>query len=123
MKPLTHCPGCGTHLIKKTIPEHLNHMIYENCEARCPIDYFQYYRSSYDDKNVEYITFNTPRDKFNLYVYFDHYLYKNIVHVYSNAELKKHGMASPMLVINSSMIDVYKLDNLEEKLSTLALFV
>lgn len=120
--PLTYCPGCGAPLIKKTIPEHLNSMKYENCSARCNIDYFQYYRNSYDEE-VEYITFNTPSGKFNLYVYYNHYIYSNIVHVYSDAELKKNGIASPILVLDSSMINVYELDKLEEKLSTLSLFV
>lgn len=123
MKPLTHCPWCTAPLIKKTIPEHLNHTKYENCSVRCNVDYFQYYRNSYEEEHVEYITFNTPRKRFNLYIYFDHYLYKNIVHVYSEAELKKYGVASPMLVLDSSTIDIYKLDKLEEKISTLALFV
>ena len=122
MKPLTHCLHCQAPLIDKTIPEHLNCLKYQNCKDRCVVDYFQYFDKSYQEENVTYITFNTPQNKFNLYVYFDCYGYKNIAHIYSNLVLKSKGIASPIMMLPSNQIDLSNLDKLEEKLSTLALF-
>ena len=94
MKPLTHCPHCQAILIKKTIPEHLNSLKYENCSARCVVDYIQYYDKSYQEEEIQYASFGTPDDKFNVYYYTKHDAHPtNLVHVYSNRELKKNGIA------------------------------
>lgn len=93
-----------------------------HCQARCAVDYFQYFAQSYEDENLQYISFNTPHDKFHLYAYFKFFTYKNIAHIYSRAELKNKGTASPILKLPADQIDLSKLDSLEERLSTLVLF-
>lgn len=125
MKPLTRCPNCDAPLVKKTIPEHLNPLKYENCSARCTVDYFQYYKGSYDEPEVDYIHFNTPNNKFGIYMYFDSCMYKNLAHVYSNATTRKYGYSSPILTLplDTYKLDVTKMAALYEKISTLSLFV
>jgi len=125
MKPLTHCPHCKAPLVKKTIPEHLNPLKYENCSARCVVDYFQYYKTSYDDPELEYITFNTPDDKFSVYQYFDNWIHKNQSLVYANETTRKYGSSMPILwlPLDKYPLDVTKMDELYEKISTLSLFV
>lgn len=122
MKPLTHCISCKSVLVRKTIPEHLNNSKYENCSSRCLVDYFQYYENSYDQE-IAYISFNTPKNKFYVYVYFDHWSYLNIAHIYSQLEMNLNGVASPILKLHKNLIDLNDLDKLEEKLSILANFV
>lgn len=122
MKPLTHCPHCASVLIKKDIPEHLNSGKYTHCQTRCTVNYFQYFAQSYEDENLQYISLKTPQDKFNMYVYFNDCVYKNIAHIYSMAELKNRGTAFPILTLPADQIDLSKLDRLEERLSTLVLF-
>lgn len=125
MKPLLYCPGCNSSLIKKTIPEELNPFKYENCPIRCVVDYFQYYKKSYEETEVDYINFNTLDNKFHVYIYFDHYMYKNLIHVYSNATLRKYGIASVMLKLplDKYPLDVSNLQSVNEKIATLALFI
>lgn len=125
MKPLTHCPHCQAPLIKKTIPEHLNRLKYENCSVRCDVDYFQYYKNSYDELELEYISFNTPDVRFHVYMYFDNYWTANMIYVYSNAATKKNGSSMPILKLplDTYKLDVTKLDALQEKISTLSIFV
>lgn len=124
MKPLTHCPHCKSILVKKTIPEKYNNAKYENCSKRCEIDYFQYYDKSYEELEPQYISFYTPDKKFSLYYYTKHNNYlSNLVNVYSQAELHKHGKALPFITLKDFIIDFDNLENLQKKLSIYAVFV
>ncbi len=126
MKPLTHCPHCQALLVKKTIPEHLNPMKYENCSKRCVVDYFQYYKYSYDEPEIDYVQFNSSDNRFSIYLYFSTSAwYPNTAHIYSNATTKKYGTSMPILKLplDKYKLDVSKLEELEEKISTLSLFV
>jgi hypothetical protein len=125
VKPLTHCPHCQAVLVKKTIPEHLNRMKYENCSERCVVDYFQYFKQSYDELEVDYITYNTPDDKFHIYTYFNHGMYQYFSHIYANETTKKYGKSSPILTLpwDKYPLDVTNLKAVNEKISTLSLFV
>jgi hypothetical protein len=123
MKPLTHCPGCQSELIKKTIPEELNHTKYENCSKRCTVDYFQYYDKSYEDSEIQYASFRTPDDKFSLYYYTNHGAYPSkTVHIYSQQELHVRGRAMPIIRLKDFTIDFDNLEKLQEKLGIYALF-
>lgn len=118
MKPLTHCPYCKSPLIKKTIPEELNPTKYENCSERCIVDYFQYYQTSYEDKEIQYASFATPDGKFHVYYYTDHWAYPiNTLHVHSEAELEKYGISSPCLILDNFTVDFDELEKLQQKLS------
>ena len=125
MKPLTHCPWCQAPLIKKTIPEEFNRMKYENCSKRCAVDYFQYYKSSYEESAVDYITYNTPDDRFSIYTYFDHGMYKYLSHIYANETTRKYGRSSPILKLplDKYPLDVTDIKAVHQKISTLSLFV
>ena len=125
MKPLTRCPGCDAPLIKKTIPEQFNRLKYENCSKRCTVDYFQYYKVSYDEPEVDYVSLQTPDDRFGIYIYYDHDMYKNLVHVYSNATTEKYGISSPILKLSLEKypLDLTNIKSISDKISTLALFV
>lgn len=125
MKPLTRCPHCEAPLIKKTIPEEFNLMKYENCKARCVVDYFQYYKLSYNEIEVDYITYNTPNKKYNVYTYFNHWMYKYLSHVYANVLTETYGISSPILKLpyDTHPLDVSDLEKIQDKISTLALFV
>src|SRR5271157_4105713 len=107
MKPLTNCPYCDAPLVKKPIPEHLNHTKYKNCSKRCVVDYFQYYTGSYEDEELEYISVNTPDDEFSFYYYINYGAHppKTIL-AYSNLELKKHGLAMPFVYLYDFTLDV-----------------
>lgn len=123
MKPLTHCPHCHCILVKKDIPEEFNNMKYENCRDRCVVDYFQHYDQSYDEPELQYVTFNTPDGKFSLYYYTKHHAYSiNLVHVYSEVALDKNGWAFPFIVLKDFHIDFDNLHKLQEKLSIYAVF-
>ena len=106
-------------------------MKYENCSKRCVVDYFQYYKQSYDEVEIDYISFNVPNQKFGVYIYFDHPIrlddgvHTNIALVYSQDTLKKYGRAMPILrlPLREYPLDVTKMDQLYEKISTLSLFV
>jgi hypothetical protein len=103
--------------------------------------YHQYYPSSFEDKELRYITFDTGR--FNVYVYFETGFYPNIVHFYSHKEMELHGKAMP--VVNNlpsdripiqELVDIVEanpgydhttqvrewLNKVDEKLHLLALF-
>ena len=126
MKPLKNCPWCQAPIIKKTIPEELNCLKYDNCSARCKVDYFQYYKSSYEE-DVEYIAFNTSNEKYHLYSYFDApswsgVSYKDMTHIHITADLKKNGTSMPLLRIKNFQIDLSNLEKLEEKISLYVLF-
>jgi hypothetical protein len=124
MIPLTHCPHCQSLLVKKTIPEHLNPTKYENCSKRCVVDYFQYYNKSYEETELEYVSLYTPDHKFSMYYYTKHHMYPaNLVHVYSQAEIKKHGRAMPLITLKDFQIDFNNLEDLQDKLSLYATFV
>lgn len=124
MKPLTHCPHCKSILIKKTIPEDKNPMKYENCSERCVIDYFQHYDQSYEEPELQYISAYTPDRKFSFYYYTKHYAYPpNLVHVYSQVEMEKHGRAMPLITLKDFIIDFDNLEKLQEKLAIYALFI
>lgn len=125
MKPLTNCPYCDAPLVKKTIPEHLNPTTYQNCSKRCVVDYFQYYTDSYEDEELQYVSMNTPDNKFNFYYYTNHGAYpRNTIHAYSNLELKKHGRAMPFVELHNFDLHVNKegLEKFQEKLSTYMIF-
>lgn len=100
-------------------------MKYENCSARCVVDYFQYYKQSYDELEVEYITYNTPNKKYSVYTYFDHWMYQHISHVYANILTETYGKSSPILYLpyDKYPLDVTDLQKTQDKISTLALFV
>jgi hypothetical protein len=89
------------------------------------VDYFQYYKESYDEPELAYINFNTPNEKFHVYMYFDMFGHKNLAHIYSNATTKKYGKSSPILELSLDKykLDVTKMAELYEKISTLSLFV
>ena len=125
MKPLIYCPHCQAPLIKKTIPEEFNPMKYENCSARCVVDYFQFYRDSYDELEVAYITYNTPNKKYSVYTYFNHDMYQYLSHVYANILTKTYGHSMPILrlPLDKYPLDVNDLQKIQDKISTLALFV
>jgi hypothetical protein len=124
MTPLTHCPHCQSPLQKKTIPDQLNHLKYENCSKRCAIDYFQYYDKSYLEPELQYVSIYTPDRKFHLYYYTKHYMYPvNLVHVYSQAEMKKHGRAMPLITLQDFHIDFNNLTDFQNKLSLYATFI
>ena len=101
-------------------------MKYENCSERCVVDYFQYYKKSYDEPELEYITYNTPDDKFHIYTYFgDHWMYKNLSHIYANETTRKHGSSMPILKLplDKYPLDVTDIEAVHKKIATLALFV
>jgi hypothetical protein len=123
MKPLTHCPHCQSPLVKKTIPEEFNNSKYENCSKRCVVDYFQYYRDSYEEQELQYISAYTPDKKFSFYYYTNCRLYPhNLVHVYSQAEMDKHGVAMPLITLKDFTIDFDNLERFQQKLAIYAVF-
>lgn len=125
MKPLTHCPYCSEPLIKKTIPEHLNPLKYEYCSKRCEVDYFQYYANSYEDTELQYISMDTPDNKFNYYYYLDRAPYPaKTIYAYSTLELKKNGTAMPFIKLYDFdlTMDRESLEKFQEKLSIYILF-
>lgn len=112
-------------LIEKNIPEHLNHTKYKHCNQRCVVDYFQYYATSYEDEELQYVSMDTPDDKFNFHYYTNHGAYpKNTLLAYSNLELKKNGRAMPFVTLKNFQLDVSKegLEKFQEKLSIYMLF-
>lgn len=127
MKPLTTCPGCQAPLIRKTIPEHLNCLKYENCSERCVVDYFQYYDKSYDEPELKYIHYNTPDNVFSVISHFDNdfYSFKNVSYIYSNATTKKYGFSSPILTLpmDKYPLDVTDIKAVHQKISVLSTFV
>jgi len=124
MKPLTHCPYCKAPLIKKTIPEEFNPFKYENCNKRCTVDYFQYYTQSYDEPELYYITFYTPKDLFHIYTYFkpSFSIKAGTTNIYSNAITEKHGTSLPVFTFQDFKYDLNNLEKLEEKLNIWMLF-
>lgn len=99
-------------------------MKYENCSKRCVIDYFQYYEKSYEDVELQYISCYTPERKFHFYYYTNHFMYpKNLVHIYSQEEMKRNGIASPLITLKNFHIDFNNIKDFEEKLSIWSVFV
>jgi hypothetical protein len=116
MKRLTACPYCHSPFTSRKVS---TYWYKQYCQRRCAMDYFQNFNAE-DDEEIGYITFNTKN--FNLYVYYNRWDYKNIAHIYSSAELAERGKASPILKLPADKIDIYDLEALDIKLSTLALF-
>lgn len=100
-------------------------MKYENCSERCVVDYFQHYKRSYDETEVEYITYNTPDDRFHIYTYFNHGMIKYFSYIYANETTRKYGQSSPILKLpwDKYPLDVTNIKTVHEKISTLSLFV
>lgn len=100
-------------------------MKYENCSVRCIVDYFQHYKSSYEETELDYISYYTPDDKFHIYTYFNHDMYKYLSHIYANETTRKYGRSSPILRLpmDKYPLDVTNLKAVHEKISTLSLFV
>lgn len=101
-------------------------MKYEHCSKRCIVDYFQYYRNSYEETELENVNFNSSDDRFSIHLYFENSAwYPDTALIYANATTKKYGKSSPILwlPLATYKLDVHNLPALEEKISTLSLFV
>jgi hypothetical protein len=84
------------------------------------MEYRQYFTNSFQDTELQYITFSTQH--FHISVYFSHNPCANQALIYSKAELSSKSFAGPMFTLSADKIDIYHLPELDRKLQTLALF-
>lgn len=117
MKPLTHCPYCKAAIQRPTLQGRLYQ---ELCAGRCKNLYAQYYNESFDEPEIAYCSFYTKH--FSANVHFKDRLFPYVTNIYSLQELHKNGVASPILRIPTSRINIYDLDALDKKLSSLVYF-
>lgn len=117
MKPLDHCPYCKATIYR---PPLQGRLFQEYCSKRCKNFYAQYYNDKFDEPEIAYCSFYT--EHFILNVHFKDRLFPYVTNVCSLQELHKNGVASPILKIPTDRINIYDLDALDKKLSSLAYF-
>lgn len=77
MIPLTKCPGCQGPFKQIKQNEYWHQEI---CDNRCPLLYQQFHQHNFEDNEIGYFTFNTK--DFGVYVYIDHFGYKDKIILY-----------------------------------------
>jgi hypothetical protein len=110
MIPYTQCPGCQGPFRR------INHnkgWHQELCENRCPLDYSQFHQTSYDDNEIGYITFELQ--DFYVYVYFNHFGYKDVIYIYHQVFPRGESVQGPAFIIPRFEIDWNKLEQYNER--------
>lgn len=137
MKPLLNCPYCGSCL-KYHKYVHTWYSTY--CSDHCVMEYHQNFFGTpeQDEKDWELAYIKLDTAHFFMDIYFEKGYYPHRTYVYSRAEMDLHGKAMPILKLPNSKIDIATLEtfgvpftdlavkkwlkDLDDKLSTLALF-
>ena len=89
------------------------------CDKRCELEFSQHFLGG-QEENVSYICVSTQN--FDLYVYYETGYYPGTTYVYSKAEMKRNGKASPLIILPYNTIDFFKLEKLDQKLLILSPF-
>lgn len=118
MKPFTSCPGCQSSLYDY---KYNDKWYGQGCAKRCDLQFHQHFKClPQEATEIDYYQLTLKR--FYMYVYLNCYGYVNQTFVYSNAELKKYGIASPIMKLPYANLDLSDFQKLDEKLHLLVLF-
>lgn len=110
MIPLTKCPGCQGPFrrIKQNEGWHQ-----ELCDNRCHLDYSQYHQTSFEDNEIGYFTFDLP--DFFVYVYINHFGYKDKIYLYHQEFPRGESTQPPFMILERFEIDWNNLNQYNER--------
>ena len=124
MKPFKQCPGCQGRLVRVS---HSALWFEEYCinirTSNCKLNYQQFFSHSFEDQELRYVRLSTKRYNINYYCKDNYKIEPNTLMAYYQTFPRGEYVMPPFLKLFNYILDMNKIDELDNKLHLLNKFI